>query len=87
MPPNTDFAVTPDDIRNLLQQALYRIPLIPWSLVVDTWRWHVFEGRIKYEDWNTHWWHLRESLQGVKSPVPRCEMSIRYDSSDIMTRS
>jgi len=62
-----------DDIRNLLQQALYRIPLIPWSLVVDTWRWHVFEGRIKYEDWNTHWWHLRESLQGVKSPVPRGE--------------
>ena len=60
-----------DDIRNLLQEALYRIPLIPWSLVVDTWRWHIFEGRVKYEDWNAHWWHLRESLQGVKSPVPR----------------
>ena len=63
--------VSSDNIMNLLQQALYRIPLIPWSLVVDTWRWHIFEGRVKYEDWNAHWWHLRESLQGVKSPVPR----------------
>jgi len=65
-----------DDIRNLLQQALYRIPLIPWSLVVDTWRWHIFEGRVKYEDWNAHWWHLRESLQGVKSPVPRSKYQL-----------
>ena len=57
----------------MLSQALHRIPLIMWSLVVDLWRWDVFSGRVAYEDWNKHWWRLREDIQGLKAPVERNE--------------
>ena len=37
--------------------------------MVDTWRWDVFEGRVEYRDLNRHWWRLRETLQGVRTPA------------------
>ena len=60
-------------MRNLLRQALDRIPLIMWSLVVDLWRWDVFAGRVDMDNYNRHWWKLRYELQGVRPPVPRTE--------------
>ena len=58
-------------IGELFHKALYRIPLIVWSLVVDRWRWDAFEGRIDAEDYNDYWWQLRERIQGVKAPAKR----------------
>ena len=53
---------------HLLKQALYRVPLIVWSFVVDRWRWDVFAGKIPYDRWNDYWWQLREGIQGVRAP-------------------
>ena len=62
-----------DVIGELLHKALYRIPLIVWSYVVDRWRWDAFEGLIEPDEYNEHWWRLRERIQGVRAPVKRTE--------------
>ncbi|XP_049845711.1 angiotensin-converting enzyme-like [Schistocerca gregaria] len=57
----------------LLQQALSRIPQLPFALVVDKWRWDVFRGVISPETYNHDWWHLRKKYLGITPPVPRSE--------------
>ncbi|KAL0268365.1 UNVERIFIED_CONTAM: hypothetical protein PYX00_010339 [Menopon gallinae] len=61
------------DLRLLLEQALYKLPQIPFALALEKWRWGVFRGDIAPEDYNKAWWFLREKYQGVKPPVPRSE--------------
>ncbi len=61
------------DIGLLLQQALNKIAFMPFGLMIDQWRWQVFNGQIKPENYNQAWWDLREKYQGVKAPVERTE--------------
>ncbi|MCH8323157.1 MAG: M2 family metallopeptidase [Proteobacteria bacterium] len=61
------------DIGLLLSQALDKIAFLPFSLVVDQWRWKVFSGEISPENYNAGWWALREQYQGVTPPVERTE--------------
>jgi peptidyl-dipeptidase A len=53
--------------------ALQKVAFLPFSRVVDQWRWDVFSGKVTPDAYNAHWWKLREGLQGVASPVPRSE--------------
>ena len=41
--------------------------------MIDQWRWKVFSGEIKPEQYNQAWWELREKYQGVAAPVARSE--------------
>ena len=61
------------DIGLLLAQALDKVAFLPFSLVVDQWRWQVFSGEITPENYNAGWWALREEYQGVTPPVERSE--------------
>ena len=61
------------DIGLLLKMALNKVAFLPFGLLVDQWRWKVFSGQIRPEDYNKAWWELCEKYQGVKSPVPRSE--------------
>ena len=61
------------DVGLLLQMALDKIAFIPWSLLVDQWRWKVFAGEITPANYNAEWWKLREKYQGVSAPAPRTE--------------
>lgn len=61
------------DIGLLLKQALDKIAFMPFGLMIDQWRWQVFNGTIKPEQYNQAWWDLREKYQGVKAPVARTE--------------
>ena len=56
--------VTVADVRHLLRVALSKIPLLPFSLVVDKWRWSVFSGVVKPTEYNKRWWQLVASYQG-----------------------
>ncbi len=47
------------DINFLLSMALDKIAFLPFGLLVDKWRWGVFEGVIAPEDYNCEWWKLR----------------------------
>jgi peptidyl-dipeptidase A len=61
------------DIDYLLQQALAKVAFLPFGLVIDKWRWEVFSGQVKPEQYNQAWWELRLKYQGVAPPVARSE--------------
>ena len=61
------------DIDYLLQQALEKVAFLPFGLLVDKWRWEVFSGQVKPENYNQAWWELRRKYQGVAPPVARTE--------------
>jgi len=61
------------DIDYLLQQALEKVAFLPFGLLIDKWRWEVFSGQVKPDEYNKAWWELRLKYQGVAPPVPRSE--------------
>ncbi|WP_201276829.1 M2 family metallopeptidase [Microbulbifer sp. ALW1] len=61
------------DLGYLMQQALDKIAFLPFGLLVDKWRWQVFNGEVAPGDYNKAWWKLREEYQGIQAPVERSE--------------
>ena len=61
------------DIDYLLQQALEKVAFLPFGLLVDKWRWEVFAGQVKPENYNKAWWEMRTRYQGIVPPVNRTE--------------
>jgi peptidyl-dipeptidase A len=61
------------DIGLLLQMALDKLAFLPFGLLVDQWRWKVFDGEVSPANYNTAWWSLRERYQGVSPPAARSE--------------
>ena len=59
--------------RLLLKQALDKVAFLPFGLLIDQWRWKVFSGEIKPENYNKAWWDLRLKYQGIAPPVARSE--------------
>jgi peptidyl-dipeptidase A len=55
----------------LLRQAMDKVAFLPFGLLVDKWRWGVFDGSIKPADYNTAWTSLRKQYQGIVPPVER----------------
>jgi len=64
-----------DNDKALINQQLYvaleKISFLPFSLLVDKWRWEALSGKIAPAQWNDRWWELRRQYQGIVSPVPR----------------
>ena len=61
------------DIGLLLSRALEKVAVLPFTLLVDQWRWRVFSGQISPDRYNTEWWALKLRYQGVAPPSPRGE--------------
>lgn len=59
------------DVALLMQQALDKIAFLPFGLLVDKWRWQVFDGTLSPAEYNSGWWELREHYQGIRPPVSR----------------
>ncbi|HKB11295.1 MAG TPA: M2 family metallopeptidase [Vicinamibacterales bacterium] len=64
---------TSRDIGLLMNRALDKVAFLPFGLLIDQWRWKVFAGEIKPEDYNKAWWELRLKYQGVAPPSARGE--------------
>ena len=64
---------TSKDIGLLLHRALEKVAFLPFGLVIDQWRWKVFNGEITPEKYNEMWWQLRQKYQGVAPPPGRSE--------------
>ena len=58
-------------INRQMNTALEKIAFLPWGLLVDKWRWDVFSGKVKPEQYNQHWWDLRLKYQGIAPPEQR----------------
>jgi peptidyl-dipeptidase A len=61
------------DIGLLLSRALEKLAFLPFGLIVDQWRWKVFDGSITPANYNAAWWDLRTRYQGIASSVARTE--------------
>jgi peptidyl-dipeptidase A len=59
------------DIGLLLRQAMDKIAFLPFGLLVDKWRWGVFDGSITPEHYNDAWVGLKQEYQGITPPVER----------------
>lgn len=59
------------DIPLLLRRAMDSIAFLPFGLLVDKWRWEVFSGEVKPEQYNEAWWRLVREYQGLVPPGPR----------------
>jgi peptidyl-dipeptidase A len=57
----------------LLRQAMDKVAFLPFGLMVDKWRWGVFDGSIPASAYNKGWNDLRLQYQGIKPPVERTE--------------
>lgn len=62
-----------DNVNALFHMALERIAFLPFGLLMDKWRWDVFSGKVPQNQWNKHWWDLREKYQKVQAPSVRGE--------------
>jgi peptidyl-dipeptidase A len=60
-------------INKQLADGLEKISFLPFGLLIDRWRWGVFSGEIKPEEYNAAWWKLVNEYQGVAAPVERSE--------------
>ena len=56
-----------------MKDALDKVAFLPFGIVIDKWRWNVFNGKIKPGDYNKAWWDMRREYQGVVPPVARTE--------------
>ncbi|OJW73554.1 MAG: peptidyl-dipeptidase [Sphingomonadales bacterium 63-6] len=59
------------DIGLLLRQALDKVAFLPFGLLVDKWRWGVFDGSITPDKYNQAWVDLKREYQGITPPVER----------------
>jgi len=60
-------------INRQMQMALDKIAFLPFGKLIDEWRWGVFSGEIKPEDYNKSWWDMRLKYQGIAPPNERSE--------------
>ncbi|NCP13557.1 MAG: M2 family metallopeptidase [Sphingomonadales bacterium] len=59
------------DIGLLLRQAMDKVAFLPFGLLLDRYRWGLFDGSIPEAATNTGWNDLRRDYQGVVPPVER----------------
>jgi peptidyl-dipeptidase A len=64
---------TSHDLGLLMSRALDKIAFLPFGLLIDQWRWKVFAGEVKPEQYNEGWWNLRLKYQGIAPPSARGE--------------
>ncbi|AOL95075.1 M2 family metallopeptidase [Porphyrobacter sp. LM 6] len=59
------------DIGLLLRQAMDKVAFLPFGLLLDRYRWGLFDGSIPEAQTNIGWNDLRREYQGVVPPVER----------------
>ncbi|WP_425511241.1 M2 family metallopeptidase [Pseudomarimonas salicorniae] len=60
-------------INEQMRMALAKVAFMPFGLMIDRWRWGVFDGSIAPENYNKAWWELKAQYQGVAPSSPRGE--------------
>lgn len=61
------------DIGLLLRQAMDKVAFLPFGLLIDRYRWGIFDGSIQPADYNKAWTKMRLDYQGVTPPAPRSD--------------
>ncbi|XP_044525200.1 angiotensin-converting enzyme 2 [Gracilinanus agilis] len=61
------------EINFLFKQALTIVGTMPFTYMLEKWRWMVFEGNIPKEEWMKKWWEMKREIVGVVEPLPHDE--------------
>ncbi|XP_036295422.1 angiotensin-converting enzyme 2 [Pipistrellus kuhlii] len=70
----SDFSEDLETEKNfLLKQALNIVGTLPFTYMLEKWRWMVFEGKIPKEQWMEKWWEMKREIVGVVEPLPHDE--------------
>ena len=56
-----------------MRMALAKVSFLPFGLMIDRWRWGVFDGSITPDRYNQAWWELKARYQGVAPAQARGE--------------
>ncbi|XP_055529877.1 angiotensin-converting enzyme-like isoform X2 [Wyeomyia smithii] len=75
--PELDDDLNSFDYSLLLQIGLSKIPALPFSYIMDRYRWDLFDGTVNFDtDANTYFWYLLENEQGIRpaSSVDRTDL-------------
>ncbi len=56
-----------------MRMALAKVAFLPFGLMIDRWRWGVFDGSIAEGGYNKAWWDLKAQYQGVAPATARGE--------------
>ncbi|KAG9486097.1 hypothetical protein GDO78_008918, partial [Eleutherodactylus coqui] len=56
-------------INFLLRQALTIVGTLPFTYMLELWRWRVFSGEIPKDKWMQTWWDMKREMVGVVEPV------------------
>lgn len=60
-------------VNSQMRMALAKVAFMPFGLMIDRWRWGVFDGSITPENYNSAWWSLKAQYQGVAPATARGE--------------
>lgn len=60
-------------INQLYRVGLSKLVFLPFAYTVDKYRWGIFRGEIKPEEYNCKFWKLREEFSGIEPPAVRTE--------------
>lgn len=58
---------------SLYSMALEKIAFLPFGYLMDKYRYDIFSGKIKPEQYNAKWWEYLVEYQGICAPVKRTE--------------
>ncbi|XP_048835406.1 angiotensin-converting enzyme 2 isoform X1 [Brienomyrus brachyistius] len=61
------------EINFLMKQALTIVATLPFTYMLEEWRWQVFQGTIPKDQWMQRWWEMKRDMVGVVEPLPRDE--------------
>eukprot|EP00095_Tigriopus_kingsejongensis_P010159 maker-scaffold575_size133042-snap-gene-0.38 protein:Tk10159 transcript:maker-scaffold575_size133042-snap-gene-0.38-mRNA-1 annotation:"hypothetical protein DAPPUDRAFT_304127" len=61
------------NINLLFAMALHRLAFMPFSYMVDKYRWDLYSGWADEANMNCHWVKLRLDIQGISPPTTRSE--------------
>ncbi|XP_006835673.1 PREDICTED: angiotensin-converting enzyme 2 [Chrysochloris asiatica] len=61
------------ELNFLLKQALTIVGTLPFTYMLEKWRWMVFKGEIPKEQWMKKWWEMKREIVGVVEPLPHDE--------------
>ncbi|WP_232495890.1 M2 family metallopeptidase [Novosphingobium kaempferiae] len=59
------------DIGLLLRQAMDKVAFLPFGLLIDRYRWQIFDGTIQPAEYNKAWTKMRLDYQGITPPSAR----------------
>jgi len=66
-------ALEHEQVNQQMKMALDKVAFLPFGLLIDKWRWDVFSGKTKKENYNAAWWALALKYQGIAPAIARTE--------------